>query len=125
MHVKQIVVCEDDPKTLRDLRIILNTSKSKIIKEFNDGFDFLNWFKDNYKQVDIVILDIVVKKIDGFALFHEIKKIKPEIPVIIISIENSVAVVKYLVFHGIKDYITKPYQLEQIRKRLQNIIDNL
>ncbi|MFN3604902.1 MAG: response regulator [Leptonema sp. (in: bacteria)] len=122
MKPKQIVVCEDDIKALRDLRIVFNTNQSKILKEFSEGIEFLEWFKKNSQQVDLIILDILLKKMDGFALFHEIKKIKSQIPIIIFSIENSISVVKYLVSEGARDYITKPYQLEQLKQRLSKYI---
>lgn len=122
MKLKQVVLCEDDPKTLRDLRIIFNTNTSKVIREFSDGVEFLEWFKNHSKEVDLIILDIILKKIDGFALFHEIKKIRPNVLVIVLSIENSVAIVKYLVAQGAKDYITKPYQLDQLKLRLSNYV---
>ncbi len=123
MKLKQVVVCEDDLKTLRDLRIIFNTKTSKVIKEFSNGAEFLEWFKLHSTEIDLIVLDIILKKIDGFALFHEIKTIKRDMDIIIISIENSVAVIKYLVSLGIKDYVTKPYQLDILKRRLSRFIN--
>jgi DNA-binding NtrC family response regulator len=119
---KKIVICEDDVKTQRDLRIICNTNHSKIIQEFQTGADLINWLKEFPNEPDLIILDIIMKKMDGFVAFHEIQKINPKIPIIIVSIENSVPLVKYLVFHGAKDFITKPYELEQLRKRILRFI---
>ncbi|GIX41082.1 MAG: hypothetical protein KatS3mg129_0815 [Leptospiraceae bacterium] len=116
--IKKIVICEDEVKAIRDLRVICNTQYSKIIQEFTNGLELIEWLKQNPKEPDLIILDIIMKKMDGFVAFHEIQKINSNIPIIILSIENSVPLVKYLVFHGAKDFITKPYDLEQLRRRL-------
>ncbi|MCS7205246.1 MAG: response regulator [Leptospiraceae bacterium] len=123
--MKRIVVCEDEPITLRDLRIACNTDFSKIIKEFQDGNEFLEWFRFHSNEVDVVILDIVLKKVDGFVLFHEILNIRPSIPVIFISIENSIPLIRYLASIGAKDYIVKPIKLEQLKIKMQNLLKKL
>ncbi len=120
--MKKIVICDDDPKSLRDLRIVFNTNKSKIVKEFNNGMDILNWFKEHSSEVDLIVLDIIMPRMDGFTVYFEIKKINPSIPVIIFTVENSAPLIKYLMFMGIKDYITKPYDLEQLKKKVLNYL---
>ena len=122
---KKIVICEDDPKTLRDLRIVCNTPHSQIIKEFTSGIDFIEWLKNHPNEPNLIILDIIMKKMDGFVVFHEIQKINSKIPIIIISIENSASLIKYLVLNGAKDYITKPYDLEQLRLRILKHLQKL
>ncbi len=117
-NFKNIVICEDDPKTLRDLRIVCNTPHSQIVKEFTNGLDFIEWLKNNPNEPNLIILDIIMKKMDGFVAFHEIQKINPKIPLIFISIENSASLIKYLVLNGAKDFIIKPYDLEQLRARI-------
>lgn len=123
MSAIKIVVCDDDLRTLRDFRIVCNTNISKIIKEFNNGFDFLEWFKQNPQEANLIILDIIMPKIDGFVVFHEIQN--SNIPIVVCSIENSPTLIKYLVMNGVKDYITKPYELELLKKRLLKIIEKI
>jgi len=122
---KKIVICEDDPKTLRDLRIVCNTPHSQIIKEFTNGIELIEWLKNNSKEPNLIILDIIMKRMDGFVAFHEIQKINPKIPIIFVSIENSASLIKYLVLNGAKDFITKPYDLEQLRLRIVKNLQKL
>ncbi len=125
MSTVRVVVCDDDFKTLRDLRIVCNTNISKIIKEFNNGYDLLQWLKQNPEGVDLIILDIILPKIDGFVVFHEIQNINKQIPIIVVSIENSTTLIKYLALNGVKDYITKPYDLEQLKKRILKLLEKV
>lgn len=125
MSTIKVVVCDDDFKTLRDLRIVCNTNISKIIKEFNNGYDLLQWIKQNPNEADLIILDIILPNIDGFVIFHEIQNINKNIPIIIVSIENSTTLIKYMALNGVKDYITKPYDLDQLKRRVLKLLEKV
>lgn len=123
--MKKVVICEDDVKVVRDLRIACNTQKSKVIQEFQNGYELVEWYRLNYREADLVVLDLIMKKMDGFVAFHEILKIYPQASVVIISIENSLPLIKYLATAGAKDFIVKPYRLDDLKLKMQNIINTL
>ena len=70
----------------------------------------------------LCILDIEMPLKDGFTLAQEIREIKPEIPVIFLTAKTSVEDRVRGLQLGAEDYITKPYSLEELNLRIQNII---
>ena len=74
------------------------------------------------KDVDVVILDIMMPKKDGFTLAQEIRSINPDIPVIFLTAKTM----KEDILEGFKigadDYLTKPFSMEELLLRIEAIL---
>ncbi len=80
-----------------------------------DGEDALNKIKET--KYDLILLDIMLPKIDGFEIIEEIKTI--DTPIIFLSAKNDVnSIVKGLKGGGI-DYITKPFEPLELLARIE------
>lgn len=80
-----------------------------------DGEDALNKIKEN--KYDLILLDIMLPKIDGFEIIEKIKTI--DTPIIFLSAKNDVnSIVKGLKGGGI-DYITKPFEPLELLARIE------
>lgn len=82
--------------------------------------DGLNLFKEN--TVHVVLLDLKIGEEDGISILKEMKKIKPDIPVFMItgygSISNAVQAIK----NGAYDYIQKPVDFNKLKIMIQNAV---
>lgn len=87
-----------------------------------DGRALINYLRKPDEPVDLVLLDIIMPVLDGFAAFWEMKQAPSMPPVVFLSVENSAAVAKYLLEHGAADYITKPYNRGKLLERLQRVL---
>ncbi|GAB6046002.1 response regulator transcription factor [Caminibacter profundus] len=100
----------------------------KEIKEYLENFNFEVDFTDNgleavkkIKSYDIVILDLMLPKIDGFDVLKKIKKIT-DIPVIISSARGDIGN-KIMGFEiGADDYLAKPYEPRELVLRLNSLL---
>jgi DNA-binding response OmpR family regulator len=114
-----ILLAEDD----EDLRSILSQYleiNGFTILQAENGQVGLELF--NREHVDICVLDIMMPVMDGFELARQIRKIDPGIPVIFLTARNQKAdKIKGLKL-GADDYITKPFEVEELILRLQNIL---
>lgn len=93
------------------------------IEEAEDGLKALNYLRDHLEDVAVVMLDLVMPVMDGYELLDRMKsddKYK-HIPVIITSQMGVESEVKALEM-GADDFITKPYYLEIVKKRLENVL---
>lgn len=81
---KVILIVEDDPKSLKLIRDLLQVSGFKTI-EATDGEKGVELAKT--KKPDLILMDIMMPKMDGYTACHEIKmdKATKEIPVVIIT----------------------------------------
>jgi DNA-binding response OmpR family regulator len=74
------------------------------------------------KQYDILILDIMMPKKDGFTLAREIRMINREIPVIFLTAKSMKEDVLEGFSIGADDYITKPFSMEELLYRIEAIL---
>jgi len=86
----------------------------------NHGEHGLRIFKEHH--VDLCILDVMMPVMDGFELAAEIRKLDREMPVVFLTAKNQ----KEDRLRGLKigadDYITKPFEAEELVLRLNNIL---
>jgi DNA-binding response OmpR family regulator len=91
------------------------------VKLYREGLSALNGFR--LSRFDFCIIDLMLPKIDGFTLVEKIKEIDRDIPVIILS-ARSMKEDKIKGFClGIDDYITKPFDEEELLYRIRAIIN--
>lgn len=86
------------------------------------GRDALDNFKLNSGDYSIVILDIGLPEMDGFELAGRILKISPDIPFLFLTARNEKADKLYGLKIGADDYVTKPFDIDELVLRIQNII---
>ena len=118
----KIIICDDKQNEVNQLRQFLEGRGFKVIQTFGDGRSLLNWCADNPGKADLLLLDIIMPTLDGFAAFFELKKIKPDPRVVFISVENPSHVIQYLLKNGAYDYIAKPYDRTKLLNRIKMVL---
>ena len=117
-----IVICDDNESETRMLQQLLETHGYHVLGVFGNGRQLLNWYKSHPGTTDLVILDIIMPVLDGFAAFWELKSMHPFTRVVFMSVENSSAVIKHLLNNGAYDYITKPINRVKILDRIKAVV---
>ena len=112
----KILVVEDDEKLIRILKVQLEYRKYEVFVEEN-GIDALNHIDKNRELYDLIILDLGLPGMSGNKLCKKIKNIS-EVPIIILSARNSVEEKVELLQNGANDYITKPFDIEELNARI-------
>jgi DNA-binding response OmpR family regulator len=114
----KIILVEDD-LNLGFLLVDFLESNGFEVKLYRDGISGLNGFLS--AGFDFCILDLMLPKMDGFTLAEKIKEADSNIPVIILS-ARSLKEDKIKGFRlGIDDYITKPFDEEELLYRIRAI----
>lgn len=109
----------DDENLIRDVIKEYGENEGYTVIEADNGIDAINKVKEN--NVDIMVLDIMMPKLDGFSAYKEIKKIK-NIPTIMLSARGE-EYDKLMGFDlGIDDYVTKPFSPRELMARLKAIL---
>ena len=112
------VLIVDDEKLIRDVVKEYAISEGYHIFEAEDGEMALDIIETN--KIDVIVLDIMMPKLDGFSTYKEIKKIE-NIPTIILS-ARSEEYDKLLGFElGVDDYLTKPFSPKELIARIKAI----
>ncbi|MGG7177576.1 response regulator transcription factor [Clostridium paraputrificum] len=113
----KVLVVEDDLPISNLIKLNLNMSGYECVRAFN-GEEALNKIDDTV--IDIILLDVMLPKIDGFTLFEKIKSLG--IPVIFLTAKTSVADKVHGLKIGADDYITKPFEGLELLARIENVL---
>ncbi len=114
----RILVVDDEEKIRNVIREYAEFEGYEI-KEANDGMEAVNICK--MEDFDIIIMDIMMPKLDGFSAIKEIKKIN-NIPVIMLSARGEEYDKLFGFEIGIDDYVVKPFSPKELMARVNAII---
>lgn len=113
------ILIVDDEKLLRDVVKEYCLKENYKVFEAENGLDALEVVENN--SIDLIVLDIMMPKMDGYTFFKELKN-KENIPTIILSARND-EYDKLLGFDlGIDDYLTKPFSPRELMARIKAIL---
>ena len=106
-----ILIIEDEAAIRRVLvKILSEENDTYQVSEAEDGLLGIDLIKKN--EYDLVLCDIKMPKMDGVEVLEAIKKIKPEIPVVMISGHGDLDTAVNTMRLGAFDYISKPPRLK-------------
>jgi len=114
-----LLLVEDDIDLQKVLAQYLELSGFKVFTA-NHGKHALKVFQENH--VDLCILDVMMPVMDGFTLAGEIRKLDPAMPVVFLTAKNQKEDRLKGLSIGADDYITKPFEAEELVLRLNNIL---
>lgn len=119
---KKVLLVEDDPNLGALLQEYLK-HKSFLVDLKRDGAEGLLAFRKN--KYDIVLLDVMMPKKDGFEVAQEIRKDDQEVPIIFLTAKSlKEDKIKGLTI-GADDYITKPFSMEVLELKMNAILRRL
>ena len=118
----RILVIEDEAAIRRVLiKILSEENEAYQVEEAEDGLVGIEMIKkDDY---DLVLCDIKMPKMDGVEVLEAVKKIKPEIPMVMISGHGDLDTAVNTMRLGAFDYISKPPDLNRLLNTVRNALD--
>lgn len=120
--MSKILVIEDEVAIRRVLtKILSEESDLYIVDDAEDGVTGLEKIKNN--DYDLVLCDIKMPKMDGVEVLEAVKKIKPEIPMVMISGHGDMETAIQTMRLGAFDYISKPPDLNRLLNTVRNALD--
>ena len=120
----RILLVDDDAGVVRSLRRILardgftqiaSTTRPRHAKEL-----FLQF------NPDLVVLDLRMPELDGFAVMEQLKRVMPEgsyLPVLVISGDSSMEFVRRALARGAHDFIDKPFDAVEVSLRIRHLLE--
>ena len=109
----------------RDLRVILESILKYLgyrVYLAENGKQGLDLYRKHYEEIDLVLLDYILPDIDGLEIFQQLKEINPEVKVLICSGYSEQEGLQELLRNGVKGVLPKPFTIETIAKKIQEII---
>src|ERR1700750_2692971 len=118
--MKKILLVEDDPNLGLLLQDYLQLKGKFDVVLCKDGDEGLKAFTK--QQFDLLILDVMMPKKDGFTLGKEIRKMNATVPIIFATAKSMIEDKTQAFNLGGDDYITKPFRIEELLLRINALL---
>ena len=122
MSEKQKLLIVDDSELNRDiLKEILGSRYDYM--EAENGTQAIQ-ILEVHPEIDLMLLDINMPQMNGFQVLEHMRELQwiDEVPVVMISSEESVEIMRKAYDLGITDYISRPFDAVIVKKRVQNTL---
>ncbi|MAL59643.1 MAG: response regulator [Flavobacteriaceae bacterium] len=120
--MSRILIIEDEAAIRRVLvKILSEESNSYEVVEAEDGLAGIELIKK--EDFDLILCDIKMPKMDGVEVLEAVKKIKPEIPIVMISGHGDLDTAVNTMRLGAFDYISKPPDLNRLLNTVRIALD--
>ncbi|HMT74477.1 MAG TPA: response regulator transcription factor [Chitinophagaceae bacterium] len=115
-----ILLVEDEENLHEALKLNLELEGYNVTSAFN-GAAALNAIQNEY--FDLIIMDVMLPEMDGISVTETIRISNNEVPILILSAKNSSADRVLGLKKGADDYLTKPFNLEELFLRITKLVD--
>ncbi len=115
----RILVVDDDEDFLSAVKELLERNDFDVSTAFS-GQEALSILSEK-PDISIALVDLVMPMMDGFTLLDRMKRMMPEITVIIVTGQGTVQTAVEAIKHGASDFITKPFDKDVLLNKLEVI----
>jgi len=117
-----ILLVDDEDITMEVGEEILRELGYTVITARN-GLEALAAYKNSQDDIDLVILDMIMPDMGGGKTYDELKKINPDIKVLLSSGYSISGEASEILERGCNDFIQKPFNMKQLSEKMRHILD--
>lgn len=118
MAKNKILVVDDEKLIVKGIKFSLEQDGMTVDCAY-DGEEALEYFKNN--EYSLVLLDLMLPKIDGFEVCRQIRE-NSEVPIIMLTAKSDDIDKIMGLEYGADDYVTKPFNILEVKARIKAII---
>lgn len=119
-----ILIVDDERLERNGIKFLLKREKEEFrVLEACNGKDALGVLQTD--RVDILLSDIKMPYMNGLELAAEVRRLRPELPIVIFSGYNDFSYAREALRYGVSDYVLKPVDPEEFHKMLEKVLQNL
>ncbi|MDB4581572.1 response regulator transcription factor [Draconibacterium sp.] len=117
--MKKILIIEDEKNMVTGLKFNLEARDYEVIVAYDGEAGYQ---KAVTEKPDLVLLDIMLPKLNGYEVCKKLKKVMPELPVIMLTAKSQEAEIVTGLELGADDYITKPFSVLELLARIKAVL---
>ena len=118
----RVVLAEDEPSLGQIVKESLETRNFQVFLA-KDGTEAYEFYKN--ENPDILVLDVMMPKKDGFTLAKEVREENGAIPIIFLTAKSQTKDVLDGFQHGGNDYLKKPFSMEELIVRIHALLNRV
>jgi CheY-like chemotaxis protein/anti-sigma regulatory factor (Ser/Thr protein kinase) len=117
---KKVLLVDDEPSILKYSHELIASLGVSVIST-QDTDEAISLYRDQWKEIDIVVLDIVMPKMDGMQLFRKMEKINPNIRAIVTTGYALDRRISELLASGKHNFLKKPYNRDDMAEAIADL----
>ncbi len=119
--MKKKILIADDEFTIREL-LEMSLDEDYEVDKANDGEEAIKKAKN---KPDLIILDVMMPKIDGYEVCNRLKSSKEtrDIPIIMLTVKHTAEDLKKAISCNVDEFMTKPFEPEILKKRVDSYLN--
>ncbi len=117
--MKKILIIEDEINMAKGLKFNLEARDYEVVVAY-DGEKGLEKAVD--EKPDLILLDIMLPKLNGYEVCKQVKKVLPELPIIMLTAKSQEVEIITGLELGADDYITKPFSVLELMARIKALL---
>ena len=125
LNKARVLIVDDEPANIRLLERVIETFGGAAVKSTTDPRQALSLYFEF--QPDIVLLDLHMPHLDGYAVIEQLKSaVPPEdyLPILVLTADATVDAKRRALAAGAKDLVTKPLDSFEVVLRINNLLEN-
>ncbi|MEL0071783.1 MAG: response regulator, partial [Rhodobiaceae bacterium] len=117
----QTILVADDDKAIRTVLTQALTRAGFEVRATGTAASLWQWVQNG--EGDVIVTDVMMPDQNAFDLIPRIKKLRPNLPIIVISAKNTLATAITAAERGAFDYLPKPFDLTELTGLVQRAVD--
>ena len=121
MNTKTILIVDDEVRMRKLLKDFL-LQKNYQILEAEDGEKALQVYKENQNKINLILLDVMMPKLDGWSVLRQIRQEDKSIPIIMLTARSEEQDELFGFELGVDEYVTKPFRPKVLVARVEAML---
>lgn len=116
------MICDDARFMLMVIERLFNKLGHEIVQRATNGEEAVDKYIQNWQDIDLITLDVVMPKMDGLQVLKRILTINPHAKVIMVTSISNKHIVQGALRLGAMDFVTKPFRLSEFVQVINRVL---
>ncbi|MGB5750390.1 MAG: response regulator [Desulfobacterales bacterium] len=118
-----ILLVDDEKSTIQVEKLMLRELGYQVVSALS-GKEAIELYKEKMVDLDLVALDMIMPEMNGKDTYDALKKINPEVKVLLVSGYSLNKQIEELMEKGCNGFIQKPFDIKQLSHKLREVLEN-
>jgi CheY-like chemotaxis protein len=120
----ETILVADDEDDVREVVGAMLRSFGYRVLEARDGVDALELFRERFREIDLVLLDLMMPRMTGDRVFAEMRRISPGVRGLLASGYDESGRIREIVAEGFGGFLQKPFRRSELGRKVEEILGN-
>jgi PAS domain S-box-containing protein len=120
---EKILLVDDEESTIRVEKLMLKELGYSVLPALS-GQEAVQLYKENKSSLDLVALDMIMPEMNGKDTYAELKRINPQVKVLLVSGYSLNKQIEELMDNGCNGFIQKPFDIVQLSQKIREVLEN-